>query len=127
MDSHADSPVVGGYCHVLEDTGRTAKVSGFTSELGRPLVVKVVNAAIVYDCEHTGSSYIIVICNALHFSKMEVNLIPPFMMRLAGLEVDECPKFLARSPQESNHSIYFTESDVRIHLQLEGIISYFPS
>ena len=33
LDSHADSPVVGKYCTVLEDTGRNARVSGFTSEL----------------------------------------------------------------------------------------------
>lgn len=127
LDSHADSPVVGKFCQVLEDTGRKARVSGFTSELGKPLVVKVVNAAIAYDCEHTGKTYILVVCNALYFENMEVNLIPPFVMRLAGVEVDECPKFLSKNPTEENHSIYFPEEDIRMHLQLEGIISYLPS
>ena len=107
LDSHADSPVVGRYCTILEDTGRKARVSGFTSDLGKPLVVKVVNAAVAYDCEHTGETYILVLCNALYFENMEVNLVPPFMMRLAGVEVDECPKFLAKNPTDSNHSVYF--------------------
>ena len=40
---------------------------------------------------------------------MDINLIPPFMMRLAGLEVDECPKFLSKEPNEQNHSMYFPE------------------
>ena len=39
LDSHADSPVVGRYSRVLEKTGRSARVSGFTSELGEPLEV----------------------------------------------------------------------------------------
>ena len=59
---------------------------------------------------------------------MEVNLVPSFMMRLARVEVDECPKFLAKHPSETNHSLYFPESeDLRIHLQLEGIVSYLPT
>ena len=127
LDSHADSPVVGRYCTVLEDTGRKARVSGFTSELGKPLVVKVVNAAVIYDCEHTGESYVLVLCNALYFENMDVNLVPPFMMRLAGIEVDECPKFLAKDPTDRNHSLFFPDADVRIHLQLEGIVSYLPT
>ena len=70
-------------------------MSGFTSDLGKPLTVPVVNAAVAYDCEYTGETRIMVICNVLYFKNMEVNLIPPFMMRLAGIEVNECPKFLA--------------------------------
>lgn len=127
LDSHADSPVVGIHSRILEDTGRRAKVSGFTSDLGKPISVKVVNAAILYECDKTGKVEVLVLCNALYFPNMEVNLVPPFMMRLAGVEVDECPKFLAKDPTETNHSLYFQDSDLRIHLQLEGIVSYFPS
>lgn len=57
---------------------------------------------------------------------MKVHRIPPFMMRLAGIEVDECPKFLARSPKITNHSLYFEEHDLRLPLQIYGIISYLP-
>ena len=49
------------------------------------------------------------------------------MMRLAGIEVDECPKFLSKSPTEKNHSMYFPSQDIRIPFQLEGIISYVPT
>jgi len=84
LDSNADSPVVGKYVRILEDTGRKASVSGFTSELGKPMSVPVVNAAIAYDCGFTGDTKILVIYNALYFRNMEVNLIPPFMMLFSG-------------------------------------------
>ena len=127
LDSHADSPVVGKYCKILELTGKTVKVSGFTSDLGQPLEVPVVNAAVAYDCVYTGMTYILVIYNALYFRNMEVNLIPPFMMRLAGLQVDECPKFLAIKPTVETHSLYFPAEDLRFPFQIEGIVSYLPT
>ena len=80
LDSHADSPVVGKYCHIIENKGKTAKVSGFTSDLGKPLTVPIVTAAIAYDCEFTGETNILIVHNALYFKQMEVNLIPPMMM-----------------------------------------------
>ena len=51
LDSHADSPVVGRNCKILEFTGMKASVSGFTSDLGKPMTIPVVNAAVCYDCE----------------------------------------------------------------------------
>ena len=127
LDSHADSPVVGQYSKILEDTGRKATVSGFTNDLGKPMTVPVVNAAVTHDCEVTGRTYILIINNALYFQNMEENLIPPFMMRLAGVDVDKCPKFLAKKPSERNHSMTFPESNVQIPFQLEGRISYIPT
>ena len=54
------------------------------------------------------------------------NLIPPFILREAGLYVDETPKFqLASNASIDNHCIHDPESNLRIHLQLNGIFSYF--
>lgn len=127
LDSHADSPVLGRHGYILENTGKFTTVQGFTSELGQPMRVPVVHGAVAYDDEYTGETHILVIHNALYFRNMDNNLIPPFMMRLVGLEVDECAKFLAKDPKETNHSIYFPEVDKRFHLQLEGIVSYIPT
>ena len=127
LDSHADSPVVGKNCVVLEESGKTAKVSGFTSKLGEPLSVPVVTAAVAYDCEYSGETYIMVIHNALYFREMEVNLIPPLMMRLAGVELNECPKFLSNNPSIEDHSVYFPEAELRIALQFENTASCIPT
>ena len=76
----------------------------------------MVHAALAYDCQFTGTTIILKIYNASYFKNMTNNLIPPFLMRLAGVEVDECPKFLSKSPSENNHSIYDTELNLRLPL-----------
>ena len=126
LDSHADAPVVGSSATILERTGRKVSVSGFTDRLGKPLDVEVVHACVVYECDITGKIFILVIRNALHVPDMRECLIHPIMMRLIGIEVDECPKFLSKRPTIENHSIYFPKHDLRIPLYLDGVISYVP-
>ena len=127
LDSHADSPVVGRYSSVLEDTGRKPTVTIFTRELGEPMTVMVVTAAVAYDCEYTGKTFISVIYSALYFQNMGTNLVPPIRMHLSGLDVDESPKLMSGKPTEKNRSVYFLMSDIRLPLQLEGKISYIPT
>ena len=124
LDSHADSPVVGKHCLLLKRTGRQVNVSGFTHQLGAPIKVDVVDAVVAYDCEYTGKTLMLMLRNALYFPKMDISLIPPFMMRLAGVDLNECPKFLAKSPSIEHHSLYFPDFDIRIPLHLHGVISY---
>jgi len=103
-------------------------VSGFSGELGSAIKVLVVHAAVAYYCEITGKAHILVIHNALYLRSMKTNLIPPFMMRLAGLQVNECPKFLSIvAPSISDHSVYFPAVDVRFPFQIEGIVSYLST
>ena len=82
---------------------------------------------VAYDDPLGGETYLLVIKNALHVPSMEINLIPPFMMRLAGIEVNECPKFLSEHPTIKNHSIFFREEKIRIPLQLSNTVSYLPT
>ena len=56
LDSHADSPLVDRYARILETTNNTALVSGFTSDLGKPIRVPIVIATVAYDCEYTGDT-----------------------------------------------------------------------
>ena len=63
----------------------------------------------------------------LYFQNMDTNLVPPIMMHLAGIDVDECPKFLSNKSMESNHYVYLPISDIRLIFQLEGTIPYLPS
>ncbi len=125
LDRHAESPVVGSNAYVLERTGQTVSVSGFTDELGTTSL-DVVHAAVVYDCDQTGHSYVLIIYNALHVPSMECSSIYPFIKRFTGIVVDECPKFLANIPSVAHHSIYFPDQDLRVSLALDGIVSYFP-
>ena len=127
LDSHADSPVVGQGALEVRDCGRTVLVGGFSDELGQPMRVRVIDAVVMFEDETNGESYLLVIRNALSVPSMNHHLIPPFMMRLAGLEVDKCAKFLSKSPSIENHSIYFPEEDVRIPMSIHNIFSYIPT
>ena len=132
MDSHADSPVIGRNALILSDSGQKANVTGFTEDLGKCMSVPIVTAALAYTDEYTGTTSIIIVHNALNIKNMENNLIPPFMIRLAGVEIDECPKFMCRNPTARNHSIYFKgdgwdQVELQIPLQLHGTISYFQT
>lgn len=118
LDSHADSPVVGKYAIIIETTDKKAMVSGFTSDLGEPMKVPIVISSVAYDCKYTGLTHIMVIHNALYLENMTVNLIPPIMMRIAGIDVNECPKFLAKSTSDEDHSLFFPDADLRIPLLL---------
>ena len=127
LDSHADSPVVGDNARILKHMNKFVQVSGFSDQLGNLTRVPVVQAAVMFDCQYTGKEYVMHINNALYVKGMQVNLIPPFMMRLAGIEVNECPKFMAKEPKETHHSIYFPDDDLRIALQIERTVSYIPT
>ena len=127
LDSHADSAVVGSNCYVLRRTGKTANVRGFSSELGKPLSVPFVDALVAYDDPVSGDTILLKIFNALYVKSLDSNLIPPFLLRLAGLEVNDCPKFLSRSPSIKDHSVYARDLDLRIPLQLKNNISYITT
>ena len=66
LDRHADSPVVGKYAHILQQTGKQVNVSGFTDQLGAAIPVDVVDACMLYECKYTGKSHLMIIWNALY-------------------------------------------------------------
>ena len=58
---------------------------------------------------------------------MTHNLLPPFMLREAGITINEVPKIHATSPTEEHHAITFQETNFQISLSLHGTFSYFPT
>ena len=127
LDSHANMIVVGQNATVIDDTGRTASVSPFNPSYKAMKEVHIIDAAIVYDCPHRGLSYILLCHNALHVPSMVHNIVPPFIMREAGIIVNDTPKIHVEKPSEIDHSLYFEEVEKRIPLSLHGIFSYFPT
>ena len=92
-----------------------------------PMKVQMVDAAVRYESPFDGRVYILVIRNALHVPSMDHNLIPPFMMREAGIIVKDTPKIQLNDPGEDDHAITFPETGFRIPLSLTGTFSYFPT
>ena len=58
---------------------------------------------------------------------MDHNLLPPFILREAGLTVNDVPKIQVSVPSVEDHSIFIPSIDLRIPLSLWGIFSYFTT
>ena len=83
--------------------------------------------ALKYECPYTGETYILVIQNALHVPSMKKGLMPPFVMREAGIRINDTQNIQFDKPTVLDHSIYFPDDDFRIPLSLWGVFSYFPT
>jgi len=126
LDSHANMCVAGKHAFVLADSGTTATVRAFSPEI-EAIETSIVDCAFLYQCTYTNKTYILVAHNALYVPTMDHNLIPPFLLREAGLFVNDTPKIHVLDPDISDHSIYFENANLRIPLALWGIFSYFPT
>jgi len=127
LDSHANMPVVGSGCYIVGDTGKTVDVSPFTPDYDNLKDIPVVDAVIMYVCPYTGKEALLVVRNALYVPSMTNNLIPPFMIREAGVVLNDTPKIHVKDPTVDDHAIMFPADDFRIPLKLYGIFSYFPT
>ena len=65
--------------------------------------------------------------NVLSVPAMDHNLLPPFIIREAGLIVNYNPKIHVKDPSVEYHTIFFAKYDVWISLSPNGIFSRFPS
>ena len=67
----------------------------------------IVDAMLAYDCERTNQVYLLVLRNVLYIESMDDNLIPPFILREAGLTVHERAKIHCEegTMTEKDHTI----------------------
>ncbi len=127
LDSHANMAVAGSGCTVIATSGCHATVTPFSSNLPTMDMVEIGDVAIAYNDPISLQTYLLVMRNALLIPTMDPNLIPPFLIRLVGLQVDETPKHQLAFPTVDNHAIYDSETGMHIHLKLNGIFSYFTT
>ena len=105
----------------------TVNVTPFSDDFGMMPEVPVVHVAVAYDYPITGNSTILIINNALYIRDMKHSLLPPIIMRLNGLLVDECPKFICPNPTIETYSIFFPTENTRLPLALHGKTSYIST
>ena len=98
LDNHSNMVVVGKKCTVLNETGRHAEVAQFTPDCESLHKVPVICAVIEYDDKHSGETYLLVFYGTFLVPSMDHNLVPPFILRESGLEVDTIPKYYKTSP-----------------------------
>ncbi len=129
LDSHADTCVAGPNSRILEDTGFTVSVTGFSDKLhGTVTNVPIVKAATAYDDPLTGTTYILVLGQAIYMGdSVEATLLCPNQLRYQGIVVDDCPKHLAPPGNPSTHSLFIPENQLRICFKMKGPVSVFDT
>jgi hypothetical protein len=80
-------------------------------------MVEIVDAMMAYNDPISHTTYLLVMRNALSIPSMGHNVIPPFLIRKAGLALDETPKFQLDTPTIDNHAIVNNVNGMRIHLK----------
>ena len=84
---------------------------------------------LAYDCKRTKQVYLLVLRNVLYIESMDDNLIPPFILREAGLIVNERAKIYWEpgTTTEEDHTIREQHTGLFITMNLSSIFSYFPT
>ena len=127
LDSHANMAVVGAQATVIQETGLLADVNAFSEEVSTLKRIPINDVAIAYDCPYLQQTFLLIIRNVLHVTSMHHNLILPFVMEEAGLEVDAKAKIHSKDLVVSNHSVHDPITTLRIPLKLRGIFSCFKT
>jgi hypothetical protein len=106
--SHEGTCIAGPNCRVLEYTGYTVTVSGFSDKLHGPIEnVFIFKAATAYDDLVTGITYILVSGQSIYLGNdVEHTLLCPNQLRYNGVTVDDCPKHLALPEQQVRVPLY---------------------
>ena len=86
LDFHASMIVFRKYCCIINLSVRYTNVNDFTPDLNAVHRVPVCDATIAYDYP-----YILVGHNISHVSLIEMKLIPMFILRKTGLEIQDVP------------------------------------
>ncbi len=127
LDSHANMSVTGSGSTVIARSGHFATVTPFSPDLPVLENVEIGDAAMCYDDPVSLQTYILMLRNALLIPTISHNLLPPFLVCEAGLFLGKIPKHQAMLSTIDNHSFYDSRMGMRIHLQLQGIFSFFPT
>jgi hypothetical protein len=127
LDTHADTSCDGTDCRIVAYSEKTCEVTPFHPDYHPIRDVPIVQAAAAYTCPETGQTYILIINQALYMGEsLAVSYLNPNQLRHNGVIVDDIPKHLAPDPNKATHSLYFPQHDLRIPLQLKGVISRLP-
>lgn len=124
LDSHADTVVAGGNFKLIEDTGKKASVSGFTTQLSDVKSIPIGSCATLYTCPTTGAKYNLVCHQSLYFGEKlgAASLLNPNQLRFNGVGVYDTPR---QFDPKSTHSIEV--EGISIPLDVEGVCSGFES
>ena len=125
--SHYNMIVVCKHCLIIGHSNYKAHINYFSNELGALEDIPIVDAIILYEDLYITQIYFLVVRNTLYFESMTHNLISLFIMREAGLEVNDRAKIHCRNRTRDDHCLKDPRSGMYIRLNIEVILSVFDS
>jgi hypothetical protein len=126
LDSHADTCTAGMNARVLAYTNKICEVSPYHPQYKAVQNVPIAQVGVAYTHPDTGTTFILVLNQALYVKELPHTLINPNQLRCHGIIVDDCPRHLSPDPEKAKHSIFMPEYDLRLPLAMKGILSYLP-
>ena len=118
--------VFGKDCFIISKSGKESIVNAFTDQVGT-ITVPVVDAAVAYYCPWYQTTYKLITRNIISFPSTYHNLIPPFILREAGLTVNDTAMIYLNKPPIDYHAIICPNSDLSIQIHLHGTFSCFST
>src|SRR5210317_289234 len=117
LDSHADTCCFGSAAKLVYDTGSVVPVEGYKPS-GSQHKVKIVCAAIAYDCPSTNHTYVLFFHQSLWIPEIKQHLLSTFQMRDNNVIVNDIPHQHTPRSQWTNstHSIQVIEPPMTIPL-----------
>ena len=119
--------VIGKQVFVFSHSGQYANERAFTDEVKGIPKFPIVDAVIAYECPQSRETYLLVERNSHCVPSMEHNLMPPFILREAGLVLRDTPKIDCNVPSTEDHYFFDEETGLRIPFTLDGTFSVFKS
>ena len=100
-------------------------LTGFHQDLGQIKGAKIVTAAVAYDDQENGDTYLLIFNQVLFLPGLDHNLINPFQLRDNGILVIDIPLIHTNIEDQttSTHSITVASVNLQIPLQLNGVLS----
>ena len=126
LHSHANMVVLSEHAYIFDSTvHKCCDVIPYEPNLEKTSKVPIVDGVVTNDCPYSHITYLLVFRNALHVPSLKHNLLPPFILHEAGLEVNEAAKIHINEPSKTDRAIISKSNDLIIPLQLNGIFSFF--
>ena len=96
--------VFGKDCFIISKYGKETIVNASTDQFGT-ITVPVVDAAVAYDYHWSQTTYILIARNILSVPSIDHYLIQPFILREAGLTVNDTAMIHLNKPYIDDHVI----------------------
>ena len=103
-------------------------VQGYDPALGTRRY-RTFSGAVCYNHPLSGMIYHIVIHQAIYIPGLKHHLLCPTQVRMNGITVNDCPKYLCDQPTDETHTIVCAdewEENVVLPLILNGVTSCLP-